>query len=142
VRLSRSIGKPPRRRQSPNLKAKVDAGVDFLITQMFYRNADYFAFVGARARSASRCRSSPASCRSPTSRDRTDRQALRRRIPADLQADLDRTRSDEAGARVGIACHPPVSRPPRRRRPGIHFYTLNQSPATSAILRDLRRDYA
>ena len=34
-----------------HLKTKVDAGVDFLITQMFYRNADYFAFVErARAR--------------------------------------------------------------------------------------------
>ena len=65
-------------------------------------------------------------------------------IPEDLQRDLDRTRDDEAGAReVGIAHATRQCRELLRGgAPGIHFYTLNQSPATSAILRELRREMA
>jgi methylenetetrahydrofolate reductase (NADPH) len=65
------------------------------------------------------------------------------KIPADLQADLDRTRGDEAAAReVGIRFATAQCRELLRGgAPGIHFSTLNQSPATSAILRELRREY-
>ena len=128
-----------------NLKAKVEAGVDFLITQMFYRNAAYFAFV-ERARAVGIKVPIVAGIMPITNAAQIERIAKLSgaTIPADLQADLDRTRDDEAGARqIGIAyairqCRELLE----RGAPGIHFYTLNQSPATSAILRDLRRDHA
>lgn len=128
-----------------NLKRKVDAGVEFLITQMFYRNADYFAFV-ERARAVGITVPIVAGIMPITNVAQIERIAKLSgaNIPADLQADLDRTRSDEAGAReVGIAhaitqCRELL----RGGAPGVHFYTLNQSPATSAILRELRRDHA
>ncbi|MCC6848455.1 MAG: methylenetetrahydrofolate reductase [NAD(P)H] [Deltaproteobacteria bacterium] len=128
-----------------NLKTKVDAGVDLLITQMFYRNADYFSFV-SRARSIGIALPIVAGIMPITNVAQIERIAKLSgaTIPADLQADLDRTRGDEAGAReVGIAyairqCRELLA----GGAPGIHFYTLNQSPATSAILRELRRDHA
>jgi methylenetetrahydrofolate reductase (NADPH) len=128
-----------------HLKIKVDAGVDFLITQMFYRNADYFAFV-ERARAAGITVPIVAGIMPITNVAQIERIAALSgaTIPADLQADLDRTRGDEAAARaVGVAhatrqCQELLA----RGAPGIHFYTLNQSPATSAILRELRRNHA
>ena len=142
---------PEKHQQAPspeadlrNLKTKVDAGVDFLITQMFYGNADYFAFV-ERARALGITVPIVAGIMPITNVAQIERIAALSgaKIPAALQADLDRTRGDEAGAReVGIRhaiaqCRELL----RGGAPGIHFYTLNQSPATSAILRDLRRDY-
>jgi len=126
-----------------NLKSKVEAGVDFLITQMFYRNADYFAFV-ERARALGITVPVVAGIMPITNVAQIERIAKLSgaAIPADLQADLDRTRHDEVAAReVGVAhairqCRELL----RGGAPGIHFYTLNQSPATSAILRELRRD--
>ena len=127
-----------------NLKTKVDAGVDFLITQMFYRNADYFAFVD-RAHAAGITVPIVAGIMPITNVAQIERIAALSgaTIPADLHSDLDRTRDDEAAAReVGIAhaiaqCRELLE----RGAPGVHFYTLNQSPATSAILHQLRRDH-
>jgi methylenetetrahydrofolate reductase (NADPH) len=126
-----------------NLKRKVDMGVDFLITQMFYRNADYFAFV-ARARASGIGLPIVPGIMPITNVAQIERIAKLSGacIPADLQADLDRTRDDDAAAReVGIAYAVRQCRELLHGgAPGIHFYTLNQSPATSAILRELRRD--
>ncbi len=128
-----------------NLKNKVDAGVDVLITQMFYQNADYFAFVD-RARAIGITVPIVAGIMPITNVAQIERIAKLSgaAIPAELQRDLDRTRADEAGAReVGIAFATRQCRELLQRgAPGIHFYTLNQSPATSAILRELRREIA
>jgi methylenetetrahydrofolate reductase (NADH) len=128
-----------------NLQRKVDAGVEFLITQMFYRNVDYFAFV-ARARAIGITLPIVPGIMPITNVAQIERIAKLSgaAIPAELQADLDRTRNDDAAARaVGISyairqCRELLA----GGAPGIHFYTLNQSPATSAILRELRRDHA
>ncbi|MEB2283904.1 MAG: methylenetetrahydrofolate reductase [NAD(P)H] [Polyangiaceae bacterium UTPRO1] len=127
-----------------NLQTKVAAGVDFLITQLFYRNSDYFSFT-ARARALGIGVPIVPGIMPITNAAQIERIAelSGASIPSDLQADLDRTRGDEAAARAaGIAyairqCRELLE----RGAPGIHFYTLNQSPATSAILRELRRDY-
>ena len=63
-------GHPEMRDLSQDLrhcKLKVEAGADFLITQLFFDTAVTSSSSGARAPRGSTCRSSPASCRSPTS---------------------------------------------------------------------------
>ncbi len=126
-----------------HLRHKVASGVDFVITQMFYDNAAYFSFV-ARARAAGIEVPIMPGIMPITNVAQIERIAALSgaRIPPALQADLDRSRDDDATAlAVGIAYASAQCRELLLRgAPGIHFYTLNQSPATSAILRQLRRE--
>jgi methylenetetrahydrofolate reductase (NADPH) len=128
-----------------NLKAKVDAGVEFVITQMFYGN-DYFFDFAERARVIGITVPIVPGIMPITNVAQIERIAALSgaRIPPELQADLDRVRGDDAAAlEVGIAHATAQCRELLRRgAPGIHFYTLNQSPATSAILQQLRADAA
>jgi methylenetetrahydrofolate reductase (NADPH) len=123
------------------LKEKVDAGARFLITQLFFDNDLYFAFVD-RARGAGI--DVPII---PGVMPIQDTRQVRRftemcgaSIPAGLQAALE-VRADQADAArdLGVAfatlqCAELL----RGGAPGIHFYTLNRSPATRAILAALR----
>jgi len=121
-----------------NLCTKVGAGLDFVVTQMFYDNDDYFAFV-ARARDAGL--TTPLI---PGIMPITDAQQIERiakmcgaRIPDELRNALSTQADTEA---VGIEwalrqCRGLLE----GGAPGIHFYTLNKSPATAAILSELRR---
>jgi methylenetetrahydrofolate reductase (NADPH) len=123
------------------LKAKVDAGARFLITQLFFENRHYDDFV-ARARDAgidvpiipgimpitnvSQIKRITALCGSE--------------IPSRLRYALEsRADEPEAVAELGVAyatlqCAELLE----RGAPGIHFYTLNRSPSTRAILGALR----
>lgn len=125
------------------LKAKVDAGVEVVITQLFYENARYFAFV-ERARAAGIRVPIVPGIMPITNVAQIERIASLSgaRIPTALQRDLDRTRGDDAAAlEVGIAFASAQCRELLGHgAPGIHFYTLNQSPATWAILRQLRAE--
>jgi len=128
-----------------HLGEKVDAGVEFVITQLFYGNDHYFTFVD-RARAAGITVPIMPGIMPITSVAQIERIASLSGacIPAELQADLNRARDDDAAAlRVGIQyattqCQDLL----QRGAPGIHFYTLNRSPATSAILRQLRAEQA
>jgi methylenetetrahydrofolate reductase (NADPH) len=123
------------------LKEKVDAGARFLITQLFFDNHAYYDFV-ARARdigidvpiipgiwpitSASQIKRVTEMCGS--------------RIPDALLRELE-LRGDQPGSvtDLGVAyatlqCADLLA----NGAPGIHFYTLNRSPATRAILTALR----
>ncbi len=123
-----------------NLVRKVNAGVDFLITQLYFDNADYFAFV-ERARAAGievpivpgiMPILSAASIRRMTSLGGA-------RIPEELQAGLSEVEHDDAlTAAVGVRWATLQCRELLERGvPGIHFYTLNKSTATRAIFRKL-----
>ena len=126
-----------------HLKAKVDAGLDVVITQLFYDNRDYFAFV-ERARRAGIGVPIVAGIMPITNWPQIERitRLSGNQVPAVLRGRLERLRDDEAGAMaVGIEwataqCADLL----RNGAPGIHFYTLNRSPATRAIFESLRRE--
>ncbi len=123
------------------VRRKVDAGVDFLITQLFFDNEDYFAFVD-RARAAGIDKKIIAGIWPITNVAQIQRitSLCGARIPEKLLADLEAAAADpEAVRRVGVAhaiaqCRDLIA----RGAPGIHFYTLNRSTATVEILDALR----
>jgi methylenetetrahydrofolate reductase (NADPH) len=121
--------------------AKVRAGCAFLITQLFFDNADYFAYV-ERARAAGIDVPIVAGIMPVTSVPGIKRMAKlnRNRIPEDYLREL------EAVADDALAVHSLGVRHATRQcvelvergAPGIHFYTLNRSPATREILTAVR----
>jgi len=123
-----------------NLARKVRAGVDFLITQLFFDNHDYFDFV-ARARAAGIEVPIVPGIMPVVSATNVRRiTALSgARIPQELDGELTRAGDDPARTlEVGIAWATEQCRELLARgAPGIHFYTLNQSPATRRIHRSL-----
>jgi len=118
------------------LVQKVRAGVDFLITQLFFDNADYFAFV-ERARAAG-----IATPIVPGIMPVVSAASIRRitalcgaRIPAELERAFEQAGEDDARTQaVGIEWATEQCRELLASGvPGIHFYTLNRSPATRQI---------
>jgi methylenetetrahydrofolate reductase (NADPH) len=130
-------------RSVAHLKQKVDAGLDAVITQLFYDNRDYFAFV-ERARRAGITVPIVAGIMPITNWPQIERitRLSGNQVPAKLRDRLEALRTDEAGAMaVGIEwatqqCADLL----RNGAPGIHFYTLNRSPATRAIFESLRNE--
>ncbi len=126
-----------------HLKAKVDAGLDAVITQLFYDNRDYDAFV-ERARRAGIDVPLVPGIMPITNWPQIERitRLSGNQVPAALRDRLERLRDDEAGAMaVGIEwATTQCAELLRNGAPGIHFYTLNKSPATRAIFEALRRD--
>jgi methylenetetrahydrofolate reductase (NADH) len=124
-----------------HLKTKVDAGLDVVITQLFYENADYFAFVERARRVGIRVPLVPG-IMPITNWPQIERiTALSgNQVPARLRAALERVRDDEPGAMaVGVEwATRQCAELLRAGAPGIHFYTLNRSPATRAIFENLR----
>jgi methylenetetrahydrofolate reductase (NADPH) len=123
------------------LKAKQDAGASFLITQLFYDNDYYFDFV-ARAREAGiTVPIIPGIMPVINLRNiRRITELCKSEIPEPFERQLEAREEDpQALQDLGVAyatlqCVDLLS----RGAPGIHFYTLNRSPATRAILAALR----
>jgi methylenetetrahydrofolate reductase (NADPH) len=124
-----------------HLKEKVEAGADFILTQLFFDNADFHQFRDHLTRklgvhvpivpgivsilSAAQIKRFTAMCGA--------------RIPATLAAKLEAFGQDDAAAaEFGIEyatrqCEDLL----RAGVPGIHFYTLNKAQATVRILKNL-----
>jgi methylenetetrahydrofolate reductase (NADPH) len=128
-------------RDLDHLGTKVRAGVDFLITQLFFDNDHYYRFV-ERARAAGITVPIVPGIMPIGNVAQIERftKLCGATIPAALYAELDRCRNDPAAvAALGVAqataqCVDLL----RAGAPGIHFYTLNQSPATRVILTALK----
>jgi methylenetetrahydrofolate reductase (NADPH) len=123
-----------------NLVRKVRAGVDFLITQLFFDNRDYFDFA-VRARAAGVEVPIVPGIMPITSTTNVPRIAKMcgSKIPAELEAALADARGDGPQIdAIGVRWATDQCRELLERgAPGIHFYTLNRSPATRRIYRNL-----
>jgi methylenetetrahydrofolate reductase (NADPH) len=124
-----------------HLKSKVDAGARFLITQLFFDNARYFDFVD-RAREIGIEVPIVPGIWPITNVAQIERvtQLSAASMPGRLLDELHaRAEHPEAVLDFGVAyaalqCAELLA----GGAPGIHFYTLNRSPATRAILSALR----
>ncbi len=142
-------GYPETHREAPspevdleNLKRKVDAGADLIITQLFYDNADFYRFrdrcdatgievpilpgilpitnLAQAVRIANLCGSS---------------------LPSSLKDSLESKTQDEQFD-VGVAhATSQVDDLVNQGVDGIHFYVLNQSKAVTAILSALQNEF-
>ncbi|MBI3818909.1 MAG: methylenetetrahydrofolate reductase [NAD(P)H] [Planctomycetes bacterium] len=123
-----------------NLKKKVDAGVEFLISQLFFDNKDYFNFV-ERARAAGITLPILPGIMPVSNFEQIKRFTLMcgAKLPPDLLAKLERNASDPVEVfRIGCdhataQCRELLD----RGAPGVHFYTLNKSTATREIFKRL-----
>jgi methylenetetrahydrofolate reductase (NADPH) len=124
-----------------HLREKVDAGADFVLTQLFFDNADYFEFrdfvagkLGVRVPlvpgivpilNASQITKFTRLCGA--------------KIPPALRAKLDQLAdNDEAAAEFGIEyASAQCAELLRAGAPGLHFYTLNKSRSTVQVLKNL-----
>jgi len=124
-----------------HLKAKVDAGAAFLVTQLFFENRFYFDFV-ERARAIGITVPIIPGVMPITSIDGIKRMTALSgsALPVGLEQALEARRGDaEAVAELGVSyatlqCADLLA----GGAPGIHFYTLNRSPATRAIVSALK----
>jgi methylenetetrahydrofolate reductase (NADH) len=120
-----------------HLANKVAAGADFLVTQFFFDNDAYFRFV-ERARDAGIRVPIVPGIMPITNYSQLSRMAsmIGSAIPPRLRSALEeRATEPEAVAELGVAfatlqCADLLD----RGAPGIHFYTLNRSPATRAVV--------
>ena len=120
-----------------NLKRKLEAGVEFLITQLFLDNRHYFRFV-ERARAAGITVPIVPGIMPIVSLQNLRgamRNAPTSETPRELEHSLASAEDDkERSLAIGVEwatgqCRELLA----RGAPGIHFYTLNQSPATRRV---------
>jgi methylenetetrahydrofolate reductase (NADPH) len=124
-----------------HLKEKVDAGADFVLTQLFFDNADYFEFrdfvAGKLGVSVPLVPGIVPILNAQGIIKFT--QTCGAKIPPPLRAKLDALGADdEAAAEFGIEyatrqCGELL----RAGVPGLHFYTLNKSRSTVQVLKNL-----
>ena len=122
------------------LKDKIEHGADFVITQLFFRNSDYFECRDFLARLGVTVPIVPGILPILTTTQIKRFIALcGAGLPARLIAELEKRGGDsEAVTRFGIEyateqCEELL----REGAPGLHFYTLNKSRSTTEVLNNL-----
>lgn len=131
---------PNRIKELEYLKAKVDEGADYIVTQLFFTNRDYYDFV-------ERCQlmgieipiiAGIMPITSKKSMYRMADLAGGSRIPAALHGAVERAQGKERVKNVGIHWATEQARDLIHNNvPGIHLYTLNNSLASMNICESL-----
>ncbi|HZL87601.1 MAG TPA: methylenetetrahydrofolate reductase [NAD(P)H] [Pirellulaceae bacterium] len=123
-----------------NLKRKVDAGGDVVITQLFYDNADFFRFRQACQQLGIQSPIVPGIL-PVTNLSQIQRitSLCKARLPDSFVAALGQHDDPEWQFKVGVDfASRQVQELIDAGIPGIHFYVLNKSPATAAVLEAVR----
>lgn len=139
-------GYPEKHFEAPNLntdlrflKEKVDAGADYIVTQMFFDNAKYFEFVD-------RCRNAGIMVPIiPGLKPLTVKKHLtvlpsmfHIDIPEALSMEVEKCKNNEAVKQVGIEWAIQQSRELKAANvPCLHYYTMSRSDTTVAIAREV-----
>ena len=123
-----------------HLKRKIDAGADYICTQLFFDNRDFYDFQ-ERCDQAGHPGPDPRRDHAGHLQIRHDpdgRTCARHPLPRRSSEGVDRCSDDRSIAKVGIhwateQCRDLLDHKVR----GIHFYTLNKSDATRQIYENL-----
>jgi methylenetetrahydrofolate reductase (NADPH) len=137
-------GYPEKHREAPSLevdlahlKTKVDAGADVVLTQLFYRNADFFRFRDRCAQIGVRVPIVPGIL-PVTNLGQIQRitSLCGAYLPPAFVAELGARDDPEWQFQVGVEfATRQVQELLDTGVPGLHFYVLNKSQATSQVLR-------
>lgn len=131
---------PNRLAEMEYLKAKVDAGSNYVVTQLFFDNRDYFDYVERARMAGIQVPIIPGimPVTSTNSLNKMAELAAGSRFPAALLRALDRAGDDDGVRQVGTHwATAQVADLLNHQVPGIHLYTLNNSRATVEICRNL-----
>jgi methylenetetrahydrofolate reductase (NADPH) len=124
-----------------HLKEKVEAGADFVVTQLFFDNADYFEFRDYLTQKLGVNVPIVPGIIAIVSATQITKftQLCGAKIPPGLRATLDAIGTDDAAAlKFGIEyatrqCEELL----RAGAPGLHFYTLNKAHSTVQVVKNL-----
>jgi len=123
-----------------HLKNKIDQGADFVLTQLFFDNRDYFEFRDHLQKLGAQVPLCPGLLPIlSTAQIKRFTTMCGAKMPQKMMAQLDKLgEDDEAVTQYGIEyasrqCEELL----REGAPGIHFYTLNKSRSTTHVLKNL-----
>ncbi len=131
---------PNRMKEIEYLKEKVDAGADYIVTQLFFDNRDYFDFVERCQIAGITVPVIPGIMPISTKKGmiRMSELALGARIPAPLLKKVLACENDTDVASIGIEwATKQVQELIDHHLKGVHFYTLNMADATLRIFKNL-----
>jgi methylenetetrahydrofolate reductase (NADPH) len=131
---------PNRMQEIEYLKAKVDAGADYIVTQLFFDNRDFFDFFERCSIAGINVPIVPGIMPVTTRKGmiRMSELALGARIPAPLMKQVLAAGNDTEVAAIGIEwATRQVQELIDNHIRGIHFYTLNMADATLRIFRNI-----
>ena len=137
---------PEKHEEAPNmesdiyyLKKKIEAGAEYLLTQMFFDNSKYFEFVEKCRREGITVPIIPAL--KPISKLRQLNvlpKVFRTELPEALASELRRAKNDAEASAIGVEWSIAQCRELKAAGvPGIHFYTMSLSENVSAIAREI-----
>lgn len=137
---------PEKHFEAPNLysdmkwlKAKVDAGADYIVTQMFFNNEKYFEFVDM-------CRKNDINVPIiPGLKILSSRKQLialpkvfHIDLPQDLYVELEKCKDDKAVKEVGVKwCIQQSKELKKAGVPCLHYYTMGTSESTKRVAKEV-----
>lgn len=131
---------PNRMKELDYLREKIDAGADYIVTQLFFDNRDYFDYVERCTIAGITVPVIPGIMPVTTKKGmiRMSELALGSRIPAPLLKKVLDAEDDRQVAAIGIDwATRQVQELLDQHVKGIHFYTLNLADATLRIFRNI-----